>query len=92
MLTSLSWSISPSGANMDWTINLCLFFSVGSYSNGCKLTKNKQIVVVYKIYIYITIVAVGHESMMKLWPMVIGGVLITARSFFHQIGWQLERK
>ena len=38
-LTKVSWLISPvSGANMDWTMNLCLFFSVGSNSKGCRLT------------------------------------------------------
>ena len=31
--------ISPaSGANMDWTMNLCLFFSAGSNSKGWRLT------------------------------------------------------
>ena len=33
------WLISPvSGANMDWTMNLCLFFSAGSNSKGWRLT------------------------------------------------------
>ena len=37
--TKVSWLISPaSGANMDWTMNLCLFFSLGSNSNGWRLT------------------------------------------------------
>ena len=39
MLTKVSWLISsPSGANMDWTMNLCLFFSAGSNSKGWRLT------------------------------------------------------
>ena len=38
-LTKVSWLISPvSGANMDWTMNLCLFFSLGSNSKGWRLT------------------------------------------------------
>ena len=40
--TSVSWSTSPSGANIVWTINLCLLFSFGSYSNGCNITITTQ--------------------------------------------------
>ena len=41
-LTKVSGLISPSGANMAWTINLCRFFSFGSYSKGCKLTEKEK--------------------------------------------------
>ena len=39
LLTSVSWLISPSGANIDCTMNLWRFLSFGSYSKGCKLTE-----------------------------------------------------
>ena len=41
-LTNVSGLISPSGANIDWTMNLWRFFSCGSYSKGCKLTEIKK--------------------------------------------------
>lgn len=42
-LTNCSELNSPSGATTLWTINLCLFFSFGSKSNGCKQTINSKI-------------------------------------------------
>ena len=33
-----SWLMAPSGAYTDCTMNLCLFRSCGSYSNGCSIT------------------------------------------------------
>ena len=41
-LTKLSELISPSGAYMACTMNLCRFFSSGSYSKGCKLTAKEK--------------------------------------------------
>lgn len=41
-LTNCSELNSPSGATRLWTINLCLFFSFGSKSNGCKQTVIKK--------------------------------------------------
>lgn len=37
-ITKVSTTYSPSGATTLWTINLCLCFSLGSKSNGCKQT------------------------------------------------------
>ena len=44
-LTNVSWLMSPSGANMDCTINLWRFFSLGSKSKGRRLTENSWIVI-----------------------------------------------
>lgn len=33
---------SAEGATKDWTINLCLLFSLGSKSKGCRLTKKRK--------------------------------------------------
>jgi len=57
-LTKLSELISPSGAYMACTMNLCRFFSSGSYSKGCKLTakekkeKNQRLNTHFSIYIW----------------------------------------
>uniref|UniRef100_A0A8C5ACL3 Uncharacterized protein n=1 Tax=Gadus morhua TaxID=8049 RepID=A0A8C5ACL3_GADMO len=40
-LTTPSISIMSGGASMDWTMNLCLLFSFGSYSKGCSITEKK---------------------------------------------------
>lgn len=42
LLTTVSWLTSPSGATMVCTMNLCLFFSLGSYSNGWSITRNRR--------------------------------------------------
>lgn len=31
------------GAKMVWTMNLCLLFSLGSYSKGCSITANRNV-------------------------------------------------
>lgn len=42
-------SVSPSGAISVWTMNLCLFFSVGSKSYGCRETvKHQKLFVISK--------------------------------------------
>uniref|UniRef100_A0A8C6U931 Uncharacterized protein n=1 Tax=Neogobius melanostomus TaxID=47308 RepID=A0A8C6U931_9GOBI len=41
VLTTASISSILSGARMDWTINLCLLLSFGSYSKGCSITEQE---------------------------------------------------
>uniref|UniRef100_A0A3P9P323 Uncharacterized protein n=1 Tax=Poecilia reticulata TaxID=8081 RepID=A0A3P9P323_POERE len=37
-----SFHFMSGGASMDWTINLCLLFSFGSYSKGCNMTEKQK--------------------------------------------------
>lgn len=49
LLTTFSIFVSPGGATKHCTINLCLLFSFGSKTNGCKQTIKQNVIFFFKL-------------------------------------------
>ena len=73
LLTNVSWLMSPSGANMDWTMNLWRFFSFGSYSKGCRLTE-MQVMILRRSHKASKLNLIWGRKLPEIWTVCLGSI------------------